>query len=168
MPWRTTITGTPLAVAASIARPMLARLVSIGGSLIGSAPPAMYSFWTSITISARFGMVLVSRSRCVRLSIPVRAHARLSVRCPSLAIALALASSLVWGCADFLGGIYSRRQPLAAVTVISQTAGFVALLAWLAGPGSSSTGARSRSGCWRGSAEAPGSRCSIARSRSAR
>jgi drug/metabolite transporter (DMT)-like permease len=52
-----------------------------------------------------------------------------------LAIALALASSLVWGCADFLGGIYSRRQPLAAVTVISQAAGFAALFAWLAATG---------------------------------
>jgi drug/metabolite transporter (DMT)-like permease len=52
-----------------------------------------------------------------------------------LAIALALASSLAWGCADFLGGIFSRRQPLAAVTVISQAAGFVALLCWLAATG---------------------------------
>ena len=52
-----------------------------------------------------------------------------------MAIALALGSSLVWGCADFLGGIFSRRQPLAAVTLISQGAGFVALLLWLAGTG---------------------------------
>ena len=55
-PWRTTITGTPALVAASIARPMFARLVSVGGSLIGSAP-SKYSFCTSITISARFGIV---------------------------------------------------------------------------------------------------------------
>lgn len=52
-----------------------------------------------------------------------------------MAIALALGSSLVWGCADFLGGIFSRRQPLAAVTLISQGAGLVALLALLAGTG---------------------------------
>jgi drug/metabolite transporter (DMT)-like permease len=52
-----------------------------------------------------------------------------------VAIALALGSSLVWGCADFLGGIFSRRQPLAAVTLISQCAGFVALSAWLAATG---------------------------------
>lgn len=47
----------------------------------------------------------------------------------------ALSSSLVWGCSDFLGGIFSRRLPLAAVTLISQAAGFVALLVWLAGSG---------------------------------
>jgi drug/metabolite transporter (DMT)-like permease len=52
-----------------------------------------------------------------------------------VAIALALGSSLVWGCADFLGGIFSRRQPLAAVTLISQSAGFVALFVWLAATG---------------------------------
>ena len=47
-------------------------------------------------------------------------------------IVLALGSSLVWGCADFLGGLYTRRLPLAAVTVVSQTAGLAALLVWLA------------------------------------
>jgi drug/metabolite transporter (DMT)-like permease len=52
-----------------------------------------------------------------------------------MAIALALASSLVWGCADFMGGIFSRRQPLAAVTLTSQGAGFLALLVWLAASG---------------------------------
>ena len=55
VPWRTTITGTPASVAASIARPMFSRLCSGGGSLIGSAP-SKYSFWTSITISARLGI----------------------------------------------------------------------------------------------------------------
>jgi drug/metabolite transporter (DMT)-like permease len=50
-------------------------------------------------------------------------------------IALALASSLVWGVADFLGGVFTRRAPLTAVTVVSQTAGFVALLVWLAARG---------------------------------
>jgi drug/metabolite transporter (DMT)-like permease len=52
-----------------------------------------------------------------------------------VAIALALGSSLVWGCADFLGGIFSRRQPLAAVVWVSQAAGFVALGIWLAATG---------------------------------
>jgi drug/metabolite transporter (DMT)-like permease len=52
-----------------------------------------------------------------------------------VAIALALGSSLVWGCADFLGGIFSRRQPLAAVVWVSQAAGFVALAVWLAATG---------------------------------
>jgi drug/metabolite transporter (DMT)-like permease len=47
-------------------------------------------------------------------------------------IALALASSLVWGTADFLGGFFTRRAPVSAVTVASQTAGLVALLVWLA------------------------------------
>jgi drug/metabolite transporter (DMT)-like permease len=50
-------------------------------------------------------------------------------------IALALGSSLVWGSADFLGGLLSRRLPLGAVTVASQSAGFVALLVWLAASG---------------------------------
>lgn len=56
-------------------------------------------------------------------------------------IALALASSLVWGVADFLGGVFTRRAPLTAVTVVSQTAGFVALLVWLAARGFSVGGA---------------------------
>jgi drug/metabolite transporter (DMT)-like permease len=34
----------------------------------------------------------------------------------------------VWGCADFGGGSLTRRLPVLAVTVISQAAGFVALL----------------------------------------
>ncbi len=51
------------------------------------------------------------------------------------AIALALGSSLVWGCADFMGGFFTRRLPLAAVTVVSQAAGFAVLLGWLAGTG---------------------------------
>ncbi|HEY2935850.1 MAG TPA: EamA family transporter [Gaiellaceae bacterium] len=51
------------------------------------------------------------------------------------AIALALGSSLVWGCADFMGGVFSRRLPLAAVTVISQAAGFAVLIGWLSGTG---------------------------------
>jgi len=51
------------------------------------------------------------------------------------AIALALASSLTWGVADFSGGLLSRRLPLAGVTVISQAAGFVLLLVALAAHG---------------------------------
>jgi drug/metabolite transporter (DMT)-like permease len=41
---------------------------------------------------------------------------------------LALGSSVVWGCADFGGGSLTRRLPVLAVTVLSQAAGFVALL----------------------------------------
>jgi uncharacterized membrane protein len=52
-----------------------------------------------------------------------------------VAIALALGSSFVWGCADFLGGILSRRHPWTAVTWVSQCAGFVALVALVAATG---------------------------------
>lgn len=52
-----------------------------------------------------------------------------------MTIVYALSSSLVWGCSDFLGGVFSRRLPLAAVTLISQAAGLGALLVWLAGSG---------------------------------
>jgi drug/metabolite transporter (DMT)-like permease len=45
-----------------------------------------------------------------------------------LGLLLALASSLVWGAADFSGGSLTRRLPTFAVTVISQAAGFVLLL----------------------------------------
>src|SRR6185312_4515948 len=44
-----------------------------------------------------------------------------------LAVALALASSVVWGTADFLGGIYTRRLGLAPVLVVSQLAGLILL-----------------------------------------
>ena len=46
----------------------------------------------------------------------------------ALALVLALGSSIVWGVADFSGGSLTRRLPTFAVTVISQAAGFVALL----------------------------------------
>jgi drug/metabolite transporter (DMT)-like permease len=46
-----------------------------------------------------------------------------------LALLLALASSVVWGVADFAGGSLTRRLPIFAVTVVSQGAGFLALLA---------------------------------------
>ena len=58
---------------------------------------------------------------------PGHGHARrtaLSV----LALSLALASSLVWGAADFSGGSLTRRLPAFAVTIVSQAAGFVVLL----------------------------------------
>ena len=46
-----------------------------------------------------------------------------------MGIAFGLASSLVWGTADFLGGVFTRRLTLASVTVGSQFAGLLALLA---------------------------------------
>jgi uncharacterized membrane protein len=46
----------------------------------------------------------------------------------ALALVLALGSSIVWGAADFSGGSLTRRLPTFAVTVISQSAGFVALV----------------------------------------
>src|SRR5579871_6302876 len=49
-----------------------------------------------------------------------------------LAIALALGSSAVWGTADFLGGVFTRRLTLAPVLVVSQLAGLVAIGAALA------------------------------------
>jgi drug/metabolite transporter (DMT)-like permease len=48
------------------------------------------------------------------------------------AIALALGSGLLWGCADFWGGALSRRAPVLAVAAISQGAGFAVLLLALA------------------------------------
>ena len=45
-----------------------------------------------------------------------------------LAVLLALGSSIAWGAADFGGGLVSRRLPTIAVTVVSQAAGFAALL----------------------------------------
>lgn len=53
-----------------------------------------------------------------------------------MAVALALAAALVYGAADFLGGLASRRTAAAAVVVLSQVAGIVILgLAWLVLPG---------------------------------
>jgi drug/metabolite transporter (DMT)-like permease len=52
-------------------------------------------------------------------------------RAPELtlvALALALGSSVVWGVADFSGGSLTKRLPAFGVTVVSQAAGFVALL----------------------------------------
>jgi len=58
----------------------------------------------------------------------------------TLAVLLALASSVAWGTADFGGGLVSRRLPTLAVTVVSQSAGFVALLVALAVAGGSVNG----------------------------
>ena len=46
----------------------------------------------------------------------------------ALALVLALASSVVWGTADFSGGLLTRSLPTFAVTVLSQAAGFVPLV----------------------------------------
>jgi drug/metabolite transporter (DMT)-like permease len=46
-----------------------------------------------------------------------------------LAVALALGSSIVWGTADFLGGVFTRRLGLAPVVVVSQLAGLAVLAA---------------------------------------
>jgi uncharacterized membrane protein len=46
-----------------------------------------------------------------------------------LAVALALGSSVVWGTADFLGGVFTRRLTLAPVVVVSQLAALAVLLA---------------------------------------
>jgi drug/metabolite transporter (DMT)-like permease len=54
-----------------------------------------------------------------------------------VAVVLALASAVVYGAADFLGGVASRRASVFGVVALSQVAGLVALLAllpWLGGP----------------------------------
>jgi drug/metabolite transporter (DMT)-like permease len=45
------------------------------------------------------------------------------------AVLLALASAATWGIADFSGGLVSRHVPTIPVTLLSQAAGFAALLA---------------------------------------
>lgn len=53
-----------------------------------------------------------------------------------MAIGLALFAALVYGAADFFGGLASRKTPAVAVVVLSQLAGFVILaIAWFALPG---------------------------------
>jgi drug/metabolite transporter (DMT)-like permease len=59
----------------------------------------------------------------------------------ALALLLALGSSVVWGAADFGGGSLSRRLPVLGVTIVSQGAGFVALVVAVAVRGD--VGARS-------------------------
>jgi drug/metabolite transporter (DMT)-like permease len=56
------------------------------------------------------------------------------------AVALGLASSLSWGFADFFGGLQSRRYPVLAVMVVTQTAGLVMVLAVVAARGSGPPG----------------------------
>ncbi|MGN6378801.1 MAG: EamA family transporter [Gaiellales bacterium] len=45
-----------------------------------------------------------------------------------LAVALGLGSSVVWGTADFLGGLFTRRLTLSGVVIASQFAGLAALV----------------------------------------
>jgi drug/metabolite transporter (DMT)-like permease len=51
------------------------------------------------------------------------------------AIALGFASALVWGAADFLGGLKSRQLQLLTVLLVSQAAGLVAVAAFAAARG---------------------------------
>jgi drug/metabolite transporter (DMT)-like permease len=54
-----------------------------------------------------------------------------------VAVVLALASAVVYGAADFLGGLASRRASVFGVVALSQVVGLAALLAllpWLGGP----------------------------------
>jgi drug/metabolite transporter (DMT)-like permease len=64
----------------------------------------------------------------VRRRRPGNGHARRASQLNALALVLALGSSVVWGTADFAGGSLTKRLPAFAVTVVSQAAGFVALL----------------------------------------
>lgn len=48
-----------------------------------------------------------------------------------LALAISLASGLSWGVSDFLGGLQSRRMPVLAVLIVSQSAGLAFALALL-------------------------------------
>ena len=48
------------------------------------------------------------------------------------AIALGFASAVVWGAADFLGGLKSRTLQLLTVLLVSQAAGLVGVLVWAA------------------------------------
>ncbi|KQX66780.1 DMT family transporter [Angustibacter sp. Root456] len=60
-----------------------------------------------------------------------------------MAVALALVSSLMWGSADFLGGLRSRTLPAFAVVAASQACGLVAI-----GVVALATGAGSGSAAW--------------------
>jgi len=54
-----------------------------------------------------------------------------------VAVVLALSSAVVYGAADFLGGLASRRASVFGVVAVSQVVGLIALLAllpWLGGP----------------------------------
>ena len=81
-----------------------------------------------------------------------------------MAVVLALASAVVYGAADFLGGLASRRASVFGVVAMSQVVGLVALLAllpWLGGPVGA---AGPRVGCRGGARRVPpGSSSSSAR-----
>jgi drug/metabolite transporter (DMT)-like permease len=49
-----------------------------------------------------------------------------------LALAISLASAFSWGVSDFLGGLTSRRLPVLAVLAVSQPAGLVLILVFIA------------------------------------
>jgi drug/metabolite transporter (DMT)-like permease len=57
-----------------------------------------------------------------------------------LAAALALCSSLVWGVADFLGGVLVRRHPVATISALSHSAGLLTLAVAAAVVGVDATG----------------------------
>ena len=61
---------------------------------------------------------------------PGNGHARgaAELALSALALVLALGSSIVWGVADFSGGSLTRQLPTFGVTIVSQAAGFVALV----------------------------------------
>ena len=52
-----------------------------------------------------------------------------------LAVVLALSASLMWGFADYLGGLQTRARQVLAVVVISQISGFVLIASVVAGRG---------------------------------
>jgi drug/metabolite transporter (DMT)-like permease len=67
----------------------------------------------------------------------VRAAGAELVRGGHVAVLLALASAVVYGASDFLGGLSSRRASVFGVVVLSQAVGLLALLVllpWLGGP----------------------------------
>jgi drug/metabolite transporter (DMT)-like permease len=52
-----------------------------------------------------------------------------------LGVLLALSASLMWGLADYLGGLQTRARQVFAVVIISQASGFVVIAAVVAGRG---------------------------------
>ena len=70
-------------------------------------------------------------------TIGARAAGAELVRGGRVAVVLALASAVVYGASDFLGGLSSRRASVFGVVVLSQAVGLLALLVllpWLGGP----------------------------------
>jgi drug/metabolite transporter (DMT)-like permease len=68
----------------------------------------------------------------VRRRGPGDGHARRAADLSLAGLGFALASSIVWGSADFAGGLLTRRLPPFGVTLVSQAAGFVVLVAAVA------------------------------------